>query len=690
MISPKQPLAARGISADAGMRPSRALRYHLRFQIMPGENVERDAQALAGFCTAHGVEEVVLFYAGEEWHNGLLSSNEEDLWFDVVGRAKQILEAAGIVVSLNPWATVGHLDRGRRLPPKRGLQPAVSPAGEVASAVGSFADPAWRNYIEDQFGRFAQLGFRIIWVEDDFRYHNHAPLTWGSGFEPPVLEQFAARVGQNVSREEVLNAILQPGEPHPWRAVWLSTWRELQLQSAAGIATAVADNAPGQTRLGLMSSTPSVHSAEGRDWLALFAALSIDGQVAHRPNFADYGAAPRRDRARSIMMLEMQRHLRPAGCEVAPEIENAPWTQWNKSNTATWADMVLAMLFGADALLLNLFPMVGNPPRHHPDVGRLLDDSRSVLEWICERFPVSLPSCGVSLPWTQDAAQKIHTVRGESMDELNVSPFMPGQFLLPYGVPVTSSQGSPRALFGRLAWAFTDAEIDEMLYGGLFLDAQSADILAQRGFGEQIGVRVAQWIDREQDCYSMEQVVADETGLEPGLLLSTVNWLPRIAALEPLSGADEWTSIITPTRERRGAGVVTFENDRGGRVVTMAVADPARQPRYQQHQTMIQNAVRFLMGNELSAALVTGSPYLLPVHFTEGTRNVVIIFNDAVDPGRPVVRLPNVLDEPPQATLLAPLSDPIPAAVQTGEAGGETTVILECEMPYMAYLVLEW
>jgi len=221
VTSPKQPMTTAGIPGDAGVRPPKVLRYHLRFQIMPGENVARDTQALADFCTAHGVEEVVLFYAGEEWHNGLLSSAEEDLWVDIVRRAKQILEAAGIVVSLNPWTTVGHLDRGQRLPADRGLEPAVSPIGEVAAAVGSFGDPAWRSYIEDQFGLFAQLGFRVIWVEDDFRYHNHPPLTWGSGFEPPVLKRFAAQVGQDVSREEVLNTVLQPGEPHPWRAMWL-------------------------------------------------------------------------------------------------------------------------------------------------------------------------------------------------------------------------------------------------------------------------------------------------------------------------------------------------------------------------------------------------------------------------------------------------------------------------------------
>jgi len=60
------------------------LRYHLRFQIAPGPNVERNARALARFCAERGVEEVVLFFAAEEWNNGLLSAEEEDLWFETI------------------------------------------------------------------------------------------------------------------------------------------------------------------------------------------------------------------------------------------------------------------------------------------------------------------------------------------------------------------------------------------------------------------------------------------------------------------------------------------------------------------------------------------------------------------------------------------------------------------------------
>ena len=122
-----------------------ALRYHLRFQIVPGPDVKKTAADLAVFCRRHGIEEVVLFFAAEEWNNGLLSRREEDTWFRTVRQARAILVRAGITVSLNPWMTVLHCDRGRRFPKDRRFQPQVSPSGRTSRACASFADPAWQR-----------------------------------------------------------------------------------------------------------------------------------------------------------------------------------------------------------------------------------------------------------------------------------------------------------------------------------------------------------------------------------------------------------------------------------------------------------------------------------------------------------------------------------------------------------------
>lgn len=665
------------------------LRYHLRFQIIPGKNVERDAHILTDFCKTHGVEEVVLFFAAEEWNNGLLSAQEENMWFNNARKVKSILDKADVVTSLNPWMTVLHCDRGRTFPRDRKFKPMVSLTGEVSKATASFADTTWRNYIYNLYGRFAKLGFRIIWVEDDFRYHNHEPLTWGGGFEQEMLNHFAQKVGHKVKREEVVKNILKPGKPHPWRAKWMETWREIQLEVADDLAKAVAENAPGETKIGLMSSHPSTHSIEGRDWQKLFNAFTINNQVAHRPHFAGYSESPGKNKDYSIMMLDIQKNFRPEYCEVAPEVENFPFTNWNKSDSQTWAEMALCMFYGSDALLLDLFPFSGNPANKEPQIGELLDKSRPGLEWISAKFTKDLQTRGVGIPWRQDAQRHVHTTKGQSMEELNATSFEAGHFLLPYGVPVSANRQKVNAIFGSLAWAFNDKEIFEMLSNALLLDAVSADILCRRGFAEYIGVEFKGWIAREEGKYSVEMVVSKETGVREGFYFNT-NILPYLSILKPQKGAYEWTTIITPEKKRFGAGIIIYENKLGGRVVTYAAPNPALLPRSYQRQTITQKIIEFLAGNEFVFTFAIGGTYLMPIHFEGKGRCFVMVLNGSSDSNKPVVRMNRVTMKPKEATLLVPLEKPTKANVTTIFEKNAITITSQSKVPYLGFLVLEW
>ncbi len=666
----------------------RTLRYHLRFQIIPGRNVERDARALAKFCRAHGIEEVVLFFAGEEWNNGLLSGKEEERWFRTLRRIKPILDKAGIIASLNPWMTTLHSDRGRAFPSDRTFRPMVSPRGEVSGACASFADPGWREYLCRLYGRFATLGFRVLWVEDDFRYHNHSPLNWGGGFEPEVLARFGKKIGRAVSREEVVARITQPGRPHPWRAKWMETWREIQLEVAEGLAKAVAGNAPGESTLGLMSSGLGIHSTEGRDWQKLFAALSIDGRVAHRPHYASYDDWPGAQQAYCITMLDAQRRLRPATAEVAPEVENFPYTRWTKSDSMAWTQMALAMFYGSDALLLNLFPFVGNPIDREPQVGELLDRSRAGLEWIARRFPRESETLGVGVPWREDAQAHVRVKPGVGMQGFDASPLEPGAFLISYGIPTSSRKQKVNALFGSLAWAFSDKEIGEMLAGGLMLDAVSAEALCERGFGALIGVRFKRWLMRQESTYSLECATAAESGVPVGHY-SSVNTRERVAMIEPRGGAREWSAILTPESRRVGACVVAHRNRLGGRVVTYAVPNPAQLSRSYQRQALAQSAVRFLAGGAFESPLITGGAHLAPIHFRAGERNALVVFNHSPDPARPVIRLPRGLRAVSSGTLLAPLAKPAAIRLSVARKGGATLLTSRSDIPYLGCLVLE-
>ena len=664
-------------------------RYHLRFQIHPGADALADATALAKFCAEASVDEVVLLLNAEELYSGHSVGPDEDLWFDTADRTREVLHDAGIEVSLNPWVTVGHADRGRR--DTLGFAPMVSPTGQVAAAQASFACPRWRRWVTGHYGRFAELGFRVLWLEDDFRYHNHAPLHWGGGFEPLMLQRFAELTGEQPTREQLVAAVTAPGPPHPWRAKLQQVWRTAQLEVAELLADTVAERSGGRSQLGLMSSWLDTTSVEGRDWAALFGALAVNGQASHRPHFAPYTDAPGRELSFSVWTLELQRALRPASVSCEPEIENWPHTSWSKSDTQTWSEMAAAQLAGSDALLLNVHPMHAKRADRYPRVGDLLLRSRPALDWIAERQPRDLVTDGVYVPFEQDTAAYVHA-RTADLDALAAGPGPAADFLLRSGVPITADPAPVAVLFGQLARALPDHELRRLLSGGLLLDGTAAVILAERGLGPLIGLREGRLVDREQqaqdgphqDPYAAEELLETCDPGAVGMLLS-VNVQPALARLLPTEDVSLWTRVVTSRGETWGAGRYGFVNESGGRVAVLAATAVDELPHSDDGQQLLHAMIRFLEGEHRRLPLVSGGPYLIPQWTRVDGGHRLAVANGSADPAIVRVSVPTA-PVAPGATLLAPLAQPRPVPLSaTG-----SHLIVHQELGYRGWLVVDW
>lgn len=388
------------------------VQYGLRFQILPDSNAPARTRELAVFCHKHRISAVHLFMNAEEWNRGHMTEAEIRKHLIMFRRIVPILHQAGLSVHLNLWSTTLHCSRGRRLRAGQPFECMVSPTGKQTRAVASFACLRWRQYLVSLYGRMAAIGFETLWLEDDWRYHNHGDLDWGGDFSDAILSRFAQKIGRPVTRAEVVRKVLQPGRPHPWRKQWLALWRACQEEAAAAIRDAVAV-ANSRARLGIMSSGMDTHSAEGRDWHGLFRAMAINGRAVHRPHFASYGettAVP--DFVRSYVYLDIQKRLRPSWVNAHPEIENFPFGRFGKSNTTTYLQMALAKIMGSEGLLLDLHPMTGNSVWEELGVGEMLDKSFPALAWLSRQFPRSLESRGVGVPFKADAAENIRLAAG--------------------------------------------------------------------------------------------------------------------------------------------------------------------------------------------------------------------------------------------------------------------------------------
>lgn len=236
--------------------------FTLRMQFSAHEDPEEVRQWVLDLAGKAPVDEVMVFFFGEELNTGHEPMEGVRFWIERTRPWRQALRERGLAVSLNIWQTLLHRDNARTLHPGQHWQTMVGPHGEQAAACVCPLDPNWRAYYEQMLRLFAREGFRVIWVQDDFRLHNHRPLTWGGCFCPLHVAEFGRRTGLTAAREQIFHNCTAPGQPHPWRQLWLDMWDDTMREVVSSWRAMVE---PAGTRLGLMSSRMEAHAAEGRD-----------------------------------------------------------------------------------------------------------------------------------------------------------------------------------------------------------------------------------------------------------------------------------------------------------------------------------------------------------------------------------------------------------------------------------------
>jgi hypothetical protein len=599
-------------------------RYNLRFSfgLHADQNQVRDE--LLQLCRTAAVDEITLMIFAETYSNGHETLDEIRSWLDLIRPWKEALETQGVPVSLNPWATVLHCDRGRTLKPSQPWQTMVDWQGNAASAVVCPLDPGWRAYYREVLSLYAAEGFRVIWLEDDIRLANHAPLNWGGCFCPLHVADFNRRAGTAATREEIVQAMMQPGPPHPWRAIWLDMWDGTQTEMVRQFRETVE---PSGAQLGLMSSGPMMHAMEGRRWQEWWSALSRDRPPIHRPHFTGYADAQGDALPLAVHMMDMNRTIHPDETEIIPEIESFPHG-WAKSFRQTAAHMVLSQVFGADALHLSVYDYLGNPPSEQGPTTRFLREWRPALDWLSELFPPTLRSQGIGCPWSEDQTRRKHAPS-------DARTWMEALFCPTHGWPLWLGGfghafqmrigADVNALAGDMAWAFDDERVDDMLQRGLLLDGHAAMVLEERGFGDQIGLANIRFITQADVVYSMEELTDPNFTSLVGALVNVDDrpCTQRLAQGVLLPGAQAVSLLRGPRFERVGHGVVVYENERGGRVAVCPwdVNAPERYggQRNQFRAAQLDALMRYL-GRGKSLGHVSGGPWLVSQFFTDGQR----------------------------------------------------------------------
>lgn len=643
--------------------------YTLRMQFGPHQDTQIVSRELEQLCRRAAVDEVMLFMYAEEQCDGHPTLEQVARWLRALRPWKQLSESMGLRVSLNPWTVLGVCDRGRRLKAGQNWQTMVDWKGRAAQLVVCPLDAAWQEYFQSAISLMAAEQYRVIWIEDDYRYHNHEPLDWGGCFCDLHVAEFNRRANTHATREEIVRAILLPGTPHPWRQIWLDLWQNNALDLLAQWRDVARAHG---TQLGLMSSGIEAHAIEGRRWSQWWTALAglatasprqagADKPPIHRPHFWSYGdTGGKAALAESIAVLDQNRRLEPPGAEVGPEIECFPYYSWNKSYAQTAAQMYLATIFGSTNLNVSLYDFMGNLPSDDPTRAEFLGRLKPALSRLAELFPATLQTSGVGVVWREDASRQIHTAGKAQWMDLNCPTRPWAVVLASLGVGYAmADQPCVNALSGTMAWALDDNEIDSLLSRGLILDGLAAHILDQRGFGPQIGLTDTRRVTQDEITYSMEEFTDADFAMRPGSQASLNVGIQYLVQGNIPGGARIISQVLDADQGPVAHGAVLFENALGGRVAVMPY-DVSQQSFWSlQRMAQLRRVLAWLaLGKELGR--VEGEPWLIPQFLTDGSSFRAVVWNAGFDPVQKV-------------TLHLPSDWPKPAKGLLFSAGGEVT-----------------
>jgi len=616
--------------------------FTLRMQFGPHQDARLITEQLLELVRSAPVDEIMFFFFAEDMNDGHEPIERIREWIEHSRVYRRALADAGVRSSLNPWHSILHVDRNRSLKSGQDWQTMVDQNGLAAKAQVCPLDEAWRTYFDETLRLYAKEGFRVVWIDDDFRFHNHPPLDWGGCFCDLHVAEFNRRAGTSAARREIVANVTAPGAPHPWRGIWLDMWDETQVALLAHWREIL--DAHG-TRLGLMSSVPEVHSMEGRRWREWWKAIGGGKPPIHRPHYWPYNNMLGESLPGCIATLDQNRAVQPDSVESGPEVDSFQHGPWAKSFRQRGAQLALAHVLGSTNLNISLYDMLGNHVRDMPERMEFLRDWRPTLDWLADEFPMNLRSHGVGIPWSEDMSRKVHTDGSGRWQSLLCRSRSWANWLGACG-HAFSMRPSPavNALGGNVAWSYSDAELRDWLSKGVLIDGSAASILVERGFGKLLGVRSARMVGQDEVLYSVENCLDEEFAVRAHAQISVNSCDYSATSLgagvevlsmkmfqgELMPGTRMVSDLRSPRQNVVGHGLVVFENELGGRVAVVPWSVDNWVPMTLYRAVQLTRTLHWL-DPDGAHGWVEGGAWLVPQFLTGGNRWRGVVWNASPD-----------------------------------------------------------
>ena len=613
--------------------------YSFRFCCDPDFNDQRELESLDRFIPEARVDDVAVFCNVEELNTGHMTLSEQDRYLKLLEDVERVVRPHGTALSVNHWHSIMHADLGKRMSPELPFRPMVDPEGHEAQLCVCPLDERWQDHLAKLYARYAAHHPHILWVEDDFRFHNHAPLVWGGCFCEAHMVLYSEMAGHPVTRENFVRGVLQPGKPHPYRKIWLDACRRTLVEVAAKLEKAVHAVSP-ETRLGLMSSLPQVHAAEGRDWHGLLRAFAGPENPPvdriHLPAYSE--TSPWRYLLNFNMVSMANRALIPADTLVYPELENYPYSRFAKSLAFTRFQLLSSLPLNPAGMTIDIYDLNGNGIVWEEGYQDMLRQVKPFLNEMRESGAFAREQLGVRVLLSERASYTLHTSAGRKMEELYPQETFFAGYLSACGVPFCYQTdipaGEAAAVSGQYLRNLEEADVRRLFRENfVLLTGDALETLADMGLGELADLRSLRWMEQDGGEYAFEQVVNGKVycGI-PQARASAVILSSDAVLAEYGQGAEVYTAFFDSFRRNTGPAQVVVN----GRVMVFPfgrLPGPTAMPQMHLNslrRDVLQDILVHRAG--LAAPVVEGTAYLQPYCTSDGERLYVYLVNAALDP----------------------------------------------------------
>ena len=517
------------------------------------------AEAVA-FCKRAGVAGVLLFDMSYDADPAMMTLDALEPRFQRLRAVVPVFRDAGLEVHIDVMVTMGHTDGGGAQPEAFGHQWLVDAGGAVSRVSPCPLDSSFLGRVDRVYRWAAACDADAVWVDDDARFLGH-DLDEMTCFCPRHLAELRERTGQAWTRESLVSALADDG-----RGTLRATWLDVQEDAMMGLARTVeraVHSVSSRQAVGLMSVGIEAVSAEGRRTDRLLRALS--GPAT--PPMLRPGAGFWHGEAPSGLLTKTEavsRQIAYLGRDVrtVAEIENHPYSPYQKSRRLLALEMALHILAGTHDISLNILPETHPFRSGEVDYAGFLQTQHPFLREL-GRARAGKRRIGVGVEGREDVPRTLR-MRGGGLKAWTET--RPWELILSrMGIPVGRLYDAPH-LLGE-AVVYTDRyALGSALQDGALLSPGAVCGLLDQGWGDELGV-----LDVAPARADANEVITGDplNGAHVGSVLPVRHYWKALRPHAYRLSADAETSVLSTWRGVDGG-------DAGVAAATVALADGRR------------------------------------------------------------------------------------------------------------------